>query len=331
MPRKQNQKQKVLRLAQILHERTDEAHVLSADELIACLEEYGIQAERKSIYTDIEALCQCGFDIERQGGRGGGYYLANRMFEQPELKLLVDAVQSSRFITHRKSHALINKVERLASSYQARALQRQVYVSGRIKTMNESIYYNIDRIHSAIAQGKQICFRYFEWTITPDLQVKKQFRRDGAQYTASPWALVWNSENYYLVAYDPMAAAIRHYRVDKMEQIGILDAARQGKEQFERQDVGQYAKHLFGMFGGAVETVVLRCENRLAGVMHDRFGGDMMLLPEDEAHFRMQVEVAVSPQLFGWLCGLGAGVQIAEPKAVADQYRAYLQQVLKGR
>ena len=235
MSKRNNQKLKALYIMKILLEKTDDEHRLTLAQIQAELDAYGIQAERKSLYDDMEALREFGLDIEKSGSRGCGYYIASREFELPELKLLVDAIQSSRFITAKKSHELIKKVESLASVQQAQTLQRQVYVANRIKSMNESIYYNIDKIHIAIAQGKKITFRYFEWIVnfSSSEKFKKNYRKAGDFYVVSPWALTWNEENYYMVGYDTEMNLIKHYRVDKMELIEVTEEQRDGKDIYE--------------------------------------------------------------------------------------------------
>ncbi len=312
MARSQNQKLKLLYLAQYLMEESDEEHPLSTRQLIARLAAQDISAERKSIYDDIAALQRFGMDIEYAGRRG--YYLASRAFELPELKLLVDAVQSSRFLTLNKSLSLIGKIESLASRFEAQSLQRQVYVTNRIKTMNESIYYNVDELHDAIAHDRQITFQYFEYAVPK----QRVFRRGGAQYRISPFALTWDNENYYLIGYDSAAGILKHFRVDKMVNIRPADAFRDGKEVFRALDMGEYTGTLFGMFSGEAQSVLLRFENRLAGAVIDRFGSDVSLMPDGETHFTVRVRAAVSEQFFGYLAGFGAAVQILSPDSVAD-------------
>ena len=311
---------------QILLESTDEAHVMSAADICKALEAYGIYAERKSIYTDIEALCDWGMDIVQVKGRHSGYYVGSRDFELPELKLLVDAVQSSKFITTRKSEELIKKLESLTSKHEARLLQRQVFIYNRPKTGNETIFYNVDYIHTAILENVQIQFQYTEWTEKKQLRVKK----GGAFYQVSPWALTWSDDNYYLIAYDAEKEAIRYYRVDKMKNVSLLSEHRLGKTMFQNFDLAAFAKKTFSMYGGRDEEVVLVCKNAIAGVFLDRYGTDIMLIPVDEEHFKVKVLVAVSPQFFGWVTGLGDMIEIAGPKNVVEEYRNYLKNILKS-
>lgn len=322
MPKTANQKLKLLCLYEILLRRSDEEHPLTVPELIRALDEMGIRSERKSIYSDLQALADHGVDVQSRKERPAGWFIGQRQFELAELKLLVDAVQSSCFITRRKSDALIRKLETLASLHQASQLQRQVYVDRRVKTMNESIYYNVDALHTAISRAREITFRYFDY----DISKQKVFRHDGAQYRVSPYSLVWNSENYYLVAYDDTQGQMRHYRVDKMSDIAVTQARRQGPAAF---DVADYARRHFGMFGGTEASVTLRFDRRLVGVVLDRFGQDVLLIPDGEEHFTVTLPLVVSPQFFGWLFGLGDAVKLLGPPAAVQALRDQISAVEK--
>jgi predicted DNA-binding transcriptional regulator YafY len=285
------------------------------------LASHGISAERKSIYDDIESLRDYGMDIIQTGaGKSSGYYVASREFELPELKLLVDSVQSSKFITYKKTMSLIKKIENLTSVYAAQSLSRQVYVKNRIKTMNESIYYNVDEIHRGIAANRKIRFHYFEYTVQKD----RRFRRDGAWYIISPYALSWDDENYYMVGFDSDADRIKHFRVDKMTDIDITEEARDGQEIYAAMDMGEYARKTFGMFTGEETSVRLRFENELVGAVIDRLGRDAMLIPDGEDHFTVRADVVVSPQFFAWVCGFGNRAKILEPEHVAEQMRRHV-------
>lgn len=319
MAKGNNQKLKIIYLMKILLERTDENHSITMPEIIATLESYGVSAERKSIYSDIENLRLFGMDIiGEQRDRAFYYHVGSRQFELAELKLLVDSVQSSKFITVRKSNELIRKIEGLASKYEASQLQRQVYVSRRIKTMNESIYYNVDRIHTAINTNSKIKFQYFQW----DIHRKMVLRKNGAWYEMSPWALSWNDENYYLIAFDSGEDIIKHFRVDKMLHIEVTGDKREGKERFKALDMADYAKKTFGMFGGEEQTVKLHCEESLVGVIIDRFGKDIFMTRIDENHFSVNVNVAVSMQFLAWIFALGEKVKIVAPESVVQQMKS---------
>lgn len=282
--------------------------------------------QKENQYTDIEALKSYGFDIKGFKEKGTYFYhLVNRKFELAELKLLVDAVQSSKFITVKKSNELIKKIESLASKYESKELHRQVYVSNRIKTMNESIYYNVDQLHEAINTNKKITFQYSQWTVDKKLKLKN----GGALYKVSPWALMWDNANYYMVAYDSEEDKIKHFRVDKMLHITLKEDKRDGKVHFKTFDKAVYAKKMFGMFGGIEESVKLECKNDLIGVIIDRFGKDVMIIPVDDEHFRINVDVEVSQQFLAWIVGIGEGVKILSPEYVVEMMRAEARRLME--
>lgn len=326
MARGTNQKFKLLYLMKIMLELTDDDHGLRLCDIMDELARYNISAERKSLYADFEALRVYGIDINTmQKDRSVYYYVGNRQFETAELKLLVDAVQSSKFITEKKSRKLIKKLESFTSKYEAKKLHRQVYVHGRIKTMNESIYYNVDKIHQAIGENVQIKFQYFQWNVEKEMEL----RHDGTFYQISPWELMWDAENYYLVGYDSNEKIIKHYRVDKMLKISLLDDIREGKEYFEKINMAAYSKKHFGMFDGKEKTVTLECENQFAGVIIDRFGKDVFLRKADDKHFIANVNVAVSDQFLGWIVALGEGVKIVGPEDVVEQMGGVIKRLLE--
>lgn len=323
MPKSSNQKLKLLYLMKIFQEKTDESHALSVPELITELGRYDIKAERKSIYDDIEALRFFGLDIETARTKTTGYFLASRTFELPELKLLVDSVQASKFLTHKKSVELIRKIESLCSMYEAQSLQRQVFVSNRIKTMNESIYYNVDKIHTGIGDNRKISFKYFEYAVTKE----KVFKKNGGRYVASPYALTWDDENYYMIAYDSEASMVKHYRVDKMTDILVTEDKRDGQEHFKNLDIAVYSKKLFSMFSGEEVTVRIEFVNRLIGVVIDRFGRDITVIKSDEEHFVISVGVALSPQFLGWVASFGDEARILSPDSVVLRMRELTAQI----
>ena len=313
-----NQKLKLLYLTKIFREQTDEEHMLTIAEIIKKLSAYDVSADRKTLYTDFEELRHFGLDIiSQQIGRQHYYYLGAREFELPELKLLVDSVQSAKFITAQKSQKLIKKLEGLVSKYEATQLQRQVYITGRVKTMNESIYYNVDKLHAALSADAQIQFQYYQWNVKKEMEL----RRGGKLYQVSPWGLMWDDEYYYLVAYDAETDKIKHYRVDKMLRIQITDQKRAGKERYQSFNLPNYTKRIFGMFSGEETKVTLEADNSMAGVLIDRFGKDIMLIPQDGGRFRATVDVAVSDQFLGWIVALGT-VKIVGPEAVVEKMRA---------
>lgn len=323
MPKGENQKLKLLYLLKILSEKTDEEHALSMNEIIELLSLYSVTAERKSIYDDIRALQSFGIDIETVKGKTTGYYMASRPFELPELKLLVDTVQSSKFITTKKSFELIKKLESFVSVYEASQLQRQVFVLNRIKAMNESIYYNVDFIHDAISENKMISFKYFEW----DFGGERKFRHNGARYKVSPWALTWDDENYYMIAFDSDSKIIKHFRVDKIVSIEILSEKREGKEFFEKFDMALYSKKVFGMFGGEEVSVQLKCDKSLIGIVIDRFGREVMAIEYDD-YFTVTVSVYQSPLFVSWIMGFGDKIEVLSPQSLRDTIKETAQKIL---
>lgn len=324
MPKGMNQKFKLYHLGKIMLEMTDEEHYITMPEILAALEKYEIHADRKTIYNDLRDLEVLGIEVEGEPvGKGYHYHVVNRPFELPELKLLVDAIQSSKFITERKTNTLIKKLEKLLSKYEAMQLQRQVFVTGRIKTMNESIYYTVDAIHNAISENRKIYFHYFQWNVKKEMEL----RRDGEYYHISPWGLSWDDENYYLIGYDSETEQIKHYRVDKMLHIQMSEEKREGKEHFKKLDLAEYAKKSFGMFRGEEYQVKLRVENQLAGVIIDRFGKDVMLIPADENHFTVNVNVHVSKQFLAWVISIGEGIEILSPEEVVQNMRREIERL----
>ncbi len=307
------QKLKLMYLAKILLERTDEEHTMTVPQMIAELGTMGISAERKSIYDDLECLQLYGLDICSRKSRTTDYYVASRDFELPELKLLVDSVQASKFITHKKSMELISKIEKLTSHENAKKLHRQVFVTNRVKTLNEQIYYNVDKIHDAIAANKQIRFRYFNL----DVNKNKVYRKAGDFYTESPVSLTWDDENYYLITYKAKYENFAHYRVDKMEQIELTEDERVLTE--KPFDLSAYSKKMFQMYGGEETDVSIQFENGLVGVVFDRFGMDVPIIKSDESHFVCRVKVAVSPQFLSWVISFGDRAKIVSPDSVIDE------------
>lgn len=316
MPRGTNQKFKLFYLARIMLSMTDNEHYITMPEIINELSKYGISAERKTLYNDLKDLDRLGIEIEGEPiGKSFHYHVIERMFELPELKLLVDAIQSAKFITEKKSNELIGKLERFVSSYEAKNLQRQVYISGRIKTVNEAIYYNVDAIHDAINDNKKIKFQYFNWNLKKEMEL----RHGGAYYLISPWGVLWDDENYYLVGYDSIAAVIKHYRVDKMLHIDIVDEEREGIQAVNDLNMADYARKSFNMFSADERIVKIRCKNDLAGVAIDRFGNNIMMIPDGKDYFTVNVSVQFSKQFIHWVLSLGDGAKIIGPEDIVEK------------
>ena len=316
MPKQEGQKTKLLALLHIFEQKTDENHLLNVPQLVQLLENQGILAERKSIYSDLEALQSFGLDLIRvRDGNITCWYIGERVFQLPELRLLADSVQSSRFITRKKSLELIAKLEGLTSVHQAKELRRQVVVKNRIKAMNESIYYLVDELHTAINGDKRIRFHYTGY----DGHGRRVLRRGGAWYDVSPYALLWDDENYYMIGYDSESGLVKHYRVDKMTDIGLIDEERDGAEHFKNFDMAIYSKKTFGMYGGKDETVTLRCKNSLAGVVIDRFGSDVPIIIDGDGYFKVNVKVQISPLFISWVMNFGEDITVLSPDYVKHE------------
>ncbi len=322
MPKSRNQKLKLPCLIRILEEKTDEDHGLKTEELIGELARYGIEAERKSIYDDMELLRTFGLAIEHDKAKG--YRLADREFDLPELKMLVDAVQSSRFISVSKSDELIRKLKGLTSENKARELQRQVTVKNRIKSMNNTTIYSIDTVHNAILHDKKITFQYWSWTVAKE----QAARHGGKKYSVSPWMLLWDDEYYYLVAYDSENVQIRHYRVDRMRGVSESEEKREGREEFTKIDISEYSSAVFGMFGGEKTHVTFRCKASMADIVLDRFGKDVMMTPAGDG-FQFHADINVSPQFFGWVASFGGEIKILSPADTAAKFKQHLADALE--
>ena len=311
-------KLKLLYLKDFIERNSDEQRGVTLKQITEHLAAAGFAAERKSIYSDIEILRRYGMDISLvRGGGAAEYRLLSRKFELPELKLLVDAVSASKFITRKKSEALIKKLASLASERESAQLRRSVFVQRRVKTMNESIFYTVDAIHSAINDRKKLAFRYFEY----GADKKRRYRRGGERYVTTPLALNYAEENYYLFAYDPAAGEVRTYRVDRMAEAAQLDEGAEQNEVTAAFDPQRSTREMFSMFHGASRTVTLRCDASLATVVVDRFGEDVHMSQNEDGSFNATAEVMVSPTFYGWLFGLGGRARIISPDDVAAEYR----------
>lgn len=323
MPRSANQKLKILYLKEILYRYSDETHPLSATEICGILKECGIEAERKSIYSDVEMLASYGYDIMKLNGRDGGFFMGSREFELAELKLLIDAVMSSRFITRKKSDQLVKKITSFASDYDADELKRQLYSINRMKMQNEDILYSVDVINTAIRENRTILFKYCEWT----RDVKLKPRKDGADYEVSPLTLIWDDEYYYLVAFDDKAGIVKHFRVDKMK--GVSETANRRKKPADKLDMSAYSGKMFGMFGGKMMNVGLECPEDKIGILIDRFGQDIKITGGKGGVLNVHTEAVLSSQFYGWVASVGPEIRLTSPKAAVEGMRDFLTNNLK--
>lgn len=330
MPRSTGQKLKLLILKDIFEEFSDENNGLTMEQILTHLDHHGIIAERKSIYTDIELLTGIyGMDIELdKSAKPPVYKLMSRDFEVPELKMMVDSIASSKFLSEAKTRVLIGKIKKLCSSYEASSLSRQVTIPNRVKSMNNSVHYNVDAIHQSIADNAQISFKYFDY----DLHKDRRYFKKGAAYTVSPWQMLYADDNYYLLAYDSEEKKFKHFRVDRMEKVveekvGEYFVDRDGAEEFAKFDMTEYSQYTFNMFGGEIESVTMVFQNRMMGLVMDRFGREVLPFKEDDRHFRITVPVAVSDQFFGWVFGLGKAVRITAPENVVEKMKTALREI----
>ena len=322
MPKSDNQKLKILYILDYLQRNSNEANPVRASDLIAMLDrQHNIRCDRKTVYSDIAALQQYGIDIISLPGKNGGYYIASRNFELPELKLLIDAVQSSRYLTEKKSRELIEKLCSQCNEQDAKLMRRTVVVSGRVKSMNETIYYNVDAIQEAIAQNRQICFRYFDW----DFGGKRKYREK--EYLASPYGLCQDHENCYLLAFS-QRHGITSYRVDRMTDIKLTEERRIPCPELTGKALQDHANRLFQMYAGDMLEVKMRFHRSLLNVVIDRFGKDIMLIPDGEHYFNFTVKVAISPMFLSWVIGFGAKAKILYPQSVADACKALCQEAM---
>lgn len=325
MPKSKNQKLKLYYIIEYFKRYTDEEHPVSVSELIEYLASLGITAERKSIYRDIAAMEELGYDVISLHDKRFTYYLAEREFETAELRMLADAVASSRFITKKKSAQLIKKLEGLTTEYDASKLEAQIFVANRIKASNESIYYNVDAIHNAISKNSKISFLYYDW----DKSKKKVYRHDGERYLASPWGLIWNNENYYMVAFDSREREIRHYRVDRMLSITTVAEPREGKAEFKETDTAQYTKKFFGMYDGEKVSVTLNCDEEITNAVVDMFGTEVEFVPQNDGKtFNVTVELAISPVFLSWVFMFGGKVRIISPETVNYELKEMARNIL---
>lgn len=329
MPRSTGQqKLRLIYLYRLFFNETDELHPKTRAELCEMLEKrHDIVIDRKTFYDDLAYFELLGIDILK-GERANSYFLGEREFELPELHLLIDAIQSSKFITNDKTEKLIDKITTLCSVYQANDIRSQVSLSARNKTVNEAIYYNIDAIYHGISNGKQISFLYFNW-VMENGKLQKEYRKNGRRYQVSPWAVTWNDEKYYLIAYDADRKQLRHYRIDKMEKIDVEKKPRLGQQLTEHFDSGAYTAKHFNMYGGEEQQVKLRFTNDLLGVAVDQFGKSAFYRPDDEKHFILITDVVVSPQFYGFLFSLGKDVELLEPEAARTALYKYASKMKK--
>lgn len=307
-----NPQKRILYLLEYLYAKTDDAHPVSTSELIRYLSERGITCDRRAIYADIELFDTLGVDIIQHKSRQNLYHIGARHFQLPELRLLVDAIQSSRFVTAKKSAELIDKLRLFAGEHQAAQLDRLVFMDGMAKPENEMIYLTVDIIQSAIADNCRITFQYYEYLPTKE----KVLKHDGRVYTLSPYGLMWNNDFYYIVGFSETHGKTTQFRVDRITNAALTEIPRVIDDNF---DIDDYRKEIFGMFPDAMRTVTLLCENRLMKSVIDYFGEDVETEITDNEHFKAVVDAAPSPPFFAWVFTFCGGIRITSPDEVVDE------------
>lgn len=323
--RKPVSKDRLLFLIKMLNNCTDEEHQVTVAEIVDCLEKNGFHTNLKTLRNDIELLSNNGFDIVRVPTRPVKYFMGSRKYELPELKLLIDAVSSSRFITQKKSRELAKKLTSEASEYQRKELRRNIVATHRIKPNNESVYYTVDTVNDAINQGRQIAFKYIDYT--PEL--KKVFRNNGEVYELSPYALFWNEDYYYVVGYSKKHENVSVFRADRLYKPEILDEKAIKKP--DDFNLEAYSKQIFEMYDGEPVSVRLGCRNDLAKYVVDRFGDKLETKPLSAESFEVTVDVALSPTFYGWLFGFAGGIRILGPSEVIAEYNEMLHSALTAQ
>ena len=324
MARSNNQKIKIMKVYEILNLYSDEEHPLTINEIIARLSEEGIDCARKALYNDIDTLCEYGYEIEKVRKKQNGYYLIERGFDIPELKILIDAVQSANFITEKKTKVLINKIANLAGTFRGKVLTENVLYQNSLKKNNEKIYYSIDAIENAINQSKKIAFKYFD----TDLNGKKAYRKDGALYEINPVKLTISDNKYYLICYDDKHSKLTNYRVDRMDEVCVLVSDKSNLECENKENVEKYTDGLFRMFNSNENktTVELKVANTpaMVEVINDQFGKNKVITSVSDEYFYVRSDVVVGPTFFAWLTTFTGKITIHFPSNVKEEYLQFI-------
>ncbi len=316
-------KERLLRTLQLLQQQTDEDHQLSTAEIVAYFTAQGIPTDRKTVKADIDTMTACGIDIVAAKGTQTRYFYADQPFELPELKLLIDAVESSRFITAKKSKELVKKLISLTGKRRAEGLKRNLYTVGRVKPGNENVYYIVDAIHRAINQGQQISFLYYEYNANKE----RILRQSGRPYVFSPYAMLYNEDKYYVLGHSEEHKKIITFRVDRMEIPALLEApVRPRPAGFDPVD---YTVNVFSMYDGGIVTLKLLCANHLMNCVIDRFGDKIRTEIADARHFIADVEISVSRTFFAWVFQFAGDMQILEPEIVKAEYQQLIRRALQ--
>lgn len=312
-----------LKIWEILNRETDEDHPMGTETLRARLAECGIEAHRTTIYEDIRLLNECGYEVMSRRGRSNQYYVLDRSFSNPEIHILLDAVQAASFITTRKTEEMVDKIADLAGSQKALVLKKNIVQFNTTKNSNESIYYNVNEIVTAINQGRKIIFLYFDY----DQSHHRVYRRDGHHYVVSPVATVFDDGHYYLVIYDKRYDKMSNYRIDRMDRVEIIEEPADLPLEEMFFDIASYKKSMFGMFSGTSTAVTIEIHRSLMDAVFDLFGEKTKLLSNGKDTVRFTVDVQVSDLFFGWCCSFGDKLKLLEPSQVVEQFKAYTEMI----
>ena len=328
MAKSDGQKMRLFALKEILEQETDEKHGITMARILELLKMRGHTVERKSVYDDLRAFRDAEvLDIVGPQGKDREYAVIGRDFDPDEVKLLVNAVQASKFLSDAKTKTLVKKLKKLCSRHEAATLQRQVIVTNRVKSMNTRMQYNVDPLYQAMELGFMVSFKYFDYELNKNFEKQRRYMRKGEPYVVSPWSMVYNDDNYYLLAY--VDGKFKHFRVDKMDDVRVTTIKREGIDEFAAIDKEHYTNYTFNMYGGEVQKVTIVFQNRMLSTVLDRFGHSVMASPVDKSHFRITVPVAVSDQFYGWVFGLGNYVTIVGPESVKEGMKKALAKVTK--
>lgn len=321
------QKQKLLTMKQYFEQKTDDEHSITGNRLIEILAQYGIKAERKTIYDDIKTLCDSGMDIEiTKDGHSNAYYLGARTFQDEELFVLVDAIASCRFLTKKKSQELIAKIQGLTSEYKAKQLKRDVFVNNRSKAMNESVYYNLNKVQEGIFEKRTISFQYYDYNFNK----KKILKHDGEIYTVSPFVTVWEEDNYYLVCYCNKHEKICRYRIDRMANVKVNPGEKRRELNADEKLAVTNNQSLYSMYGGEERTVTIQFARHLLATVIDRFGEKVICHQDSDDTFYINTEVQISPTFWGWLFKFGKEAKVLAPQDVVEMAKQQLDDIRRS-
>ena len=327
MARENFRKIKLLKLLETLRQNTDEQHPMSTSSIISSLAQMEITCDRRTLAQDIATLSDLGYEIMTTTvGHEKAYYVEDRNFSIPELKILIDAVQASSFITEKKSEELINKIASLAGSHRAEVLKRNMVCFNTRKHSNERIFYNVNDLEDAILRQKKVLFRYFDLNENGE----RVYRRDGHRYVVEPIALVFNEDNYYLTCYSSRHDSTSNYRIDRMDSVEVIDEDCCEKAIVLRDQVATYTEQAFKMFGGQLEDIVLEFDRGLIGVVYDKFGESVKMMPSGENKIIATVKVMISPTFWGWLFQFGNQMKIISPSSAVSMYAEKAQSIVNG-